>query len=138
MIIVVRLQGYSPPTLVLFARRQLPQLAAGSLVRRRESARPSRVRRCVARQARCVGSPTSPVAATRPAFFQLSPALDGECAYHRRQSAEPRCFQSMQPSFLLLDQAKFGLPDTEPDDGRVQDRNRLAAERVRFLLGEAV
>jgi hypothetical protein len=29
------------------------------------------------------------------------------------------------------------LPDREPDDGRVQDRNRLAAERVRFLLGEA-
>jgi hypothetical protein len=39
---------------------------------------------------------------------------------------------------LLLDQAKFGLPDTEPDDGHVQDRHRLAAERVRFLLGEAV
>jgi hypothetical protein len=42
----------------------------------------------------------------------------------------------LQPSSLLLDQAKFGLPDTEPDDWRVQDRNRLAAERVRFLLGE--
>jgi hypothetical protein len=38
---------------------------------------------------------------------------------------------------LLLDQAKFGLPDTEPDDGRVTDRHRLAEERVRFMLGEA-
>jgi len=69
--------------------------------------------------------------------FPAQPGAHGECAYHRRQSAEPRCFQSLQPSSLLLDQARFGLPDTEPDDGRVQDRHRLAAERVRFLLGEA-
>ena len=61
----------------------------------------------------------------------------GECAYHRRQSLEPDFFQSMQPSSLLLDQAKFGLPDSEPEDGRVRDRHRLAAERVRFILGDA-
>jgi hypothetical protein len=67
------------------------------------------------------------------------PALPGggECVYHRRQSLEPGCFQSQQPSCLLLDQARFGLPDSEPDDERVRDRHRLAAERVRFLLGEA-
>jgi len=70
--------------------------------------------------------------------FPAQPGAHGECAYHRRQSVEPGCFQSLQPSFLLLDQARFGLPDTEPDDGRVQDRNRLAAERVRFMLGEAI
>jgi len=70
--------------------------------------------------------------------FPAQLGAHGECAYHRRQSAEPGCFQSLQPSSLLLDQAKFGLPDTEPDDGRVQDRNRLAAERVRYLLGETV
>ena len=68
--------------------------------------------------------------------FPAQSGAHGECAYHRRQAAEPGCFQSVQPSSLLLDQAKFGLPDTEPEDGRVQDRNRLAAERVRFLLGE--
>jgi hypothetical protein len=61
----------------------------------------------------------------------------GECAYHRRQSLEPDCFESLQPSFLLLDQAKFGLPDSEPDDGRVRDRHRLATERVEFMLGDA-
>ncbi len=61
----------------------------------------------------------------------------GECAYHRRQSLEPGCFQSQQPTFLLLDQAKFGLPDSEPDDGRVRDRHRLAEERVQFMLGDA-
>jgi hypothetical protein len=38
---------------------------------------------------------------------------------------------------LLLDQAKFGLPDSEPDDGRARDRRRLAAERLRFMLGDA-
>jgi hypothetical protein len=57
--------------------------------------------------------------------------------YHRRQSLEPDCFQSQQPSFLLLDQAKFGLPDHEPDDSRVRDRHRLAEERVEFILGDA-
>jgi len=69
--------------------------------------------------------------------FPAQPGSDGECAYHRRQFLEPDCFQSQQPTFLLLDQAKFGLPDSEPDDGRVRDRHRLAEERVRFMLGDA-
>jgi len=69
--------------------------------------------------------------------FPAQPGGCGECAYHRRQSLDPSCFQSLQPSFLLLDQAKFGLPDSEPDDGRVRDRHRLAAERVQFMLGDA-
>jgi hypothetical protein len=38
---------------------------------------------------------------------------------------------------LLLDQAKFGLPDDEPDDWRVRDRHRLAEERVQFMRGDA-
>jgi hypothetical protein len=38
---------------------------------------------------------------------------------------------------LLLDQAKFGLPDSEPDDSRVRDRHRLASERIKFLLEDA-
>jgi len=68
--------------------------------------------------------------------FPARPGAHGECVYHHRQYVEPASFQSLQPSSLLLDQAKFGLPNTEPDDGRVQDRNRLASERVRFMLGE--
>ena len=60
----------------------------------------------------------------------------GECAYHRRQSVEPGCFQSQQPSSALLDQARFGLPDSEPDDERLRDRHRLAAERIKFMLGD--
>jgi len=69
--------------------------------------------------------------------FPAQPGGDGECAYHRLQSLEPACFQSQQPTFLLLDQAKFGLPDDEPDDGRVRDRHRMAEERVEFMLGDA-
>ena len=69
--------------------------------------------------------------------FPAQPGADGECAYHRRQSLEPDCFQSQPPTFLLLDQARFGLPDTEPDDGRFRDRHRLAEERFQFMLGEA-
>ena len=68
--------------------------------------------------------------------FPAHPGGDGECAYHRRQSLEPDCFQSQQPTFLLLDQARFGLPDSEPDDERFRDRHRLAEERFRFMLGE--
>ena len=94
-----------------------------------------------------VASPAEPGALGRELFlprccqkacvFPAQPGGHGECAYHRRLSLEPCCFQSVQPSFLLLDQAKFGLPDSEPDDARTRDRNRLAAERLRFLLGEA-
>ena len=73
----------------------------------------------------------------RGCVFPAQPGGHGDCAYHRRQSLEPSCFQSQQPSFLLLDQARFGLPDSEPEDERVRDRHRLAAERVRFMLGEA-
>jgi hypothetical protein len=69
--------------------------------------------------------------------FPAQPGGRGECAFHRREWLEPDCFQSQQPSFLLLDQAKFGLPDSEPDDSRFRDRHRLAAERVRFILEDA-
>ena len=69
--------------------------------------------------------------------FPAQPGGHGECAYHRRQSLEPGCFESQQPSFLLLDQAKFGLPDSEPDDERFRDRHRQAEERVQFMLGDA-
>jgi hypothetical protein len=69
--------------------------------------------------------------------FPAQPGGFGECADHRRRSLEPGCFQSQQPTFLLLDQAKFGLPDSEPDDSRVQDRHRQAEERVRIMLEDA-
>ena len=81
--------------------------------------------------------PFLPRCCQKGCVFPAQAGADGECAYHLRQSLEPCCFQSQQPTFLLLDQAKFGLPDSEPDDGRVRDRHRLASERVRFMLEDA-
>jgi len=81
--------------------------------------------------------PFLPRCCQKACVFPAHPGGHGECVYHRRQSLEPGCFQSLQPSSLLLDQAKFGLPESEPDDGRVRDRHRLAAERMQFMLGEA-
>jgi hypothetical protein len=47
-------------------------------------------------------------------------------------------FCSLQPTLLLLGQAKFGLPESEPDDSRFVDRRRQAAEWEAFHLEEAV
>ena len=57
----------------------------------------------------------------------------GMCLDHQRQAKEPRFFQSHQPTLLVMDQARFGVPDSEPDDTRTHDRRRLAAARAAFL-----
>ncbi len=61
----------------------------------------------------------------------------GKCLHHHRQQREPGFFHSHQPTMLLLDRAKFGLPDSEPEDSRAQDRRRLAALWEAFLEGPA-
>jgi hypothetical protein len=61
---------------------------------------------------------------------RLSP---GKCLPHYLEECEPALFLSCQPTMLLLDQAKFGLPDVEGDDWRARDRRRLAALREQFL-----
>jgi hypothetical protein len=38
---------------------------------------------------------------------------------------------------LMLEQVKFGLPEDEPDDSRVVDQHRQAAERAAFLWEDA-
>ena len=57
----------------------------------------------------------------------------GMCLDHQRQAQEPRFFHSHQPTMLVLDQARFGAPDSELDDTRSHDRRRLAAAREVFL-----
>jgi len=57
----------------------------------------------------------------------------GLCLDHQRQAQEPRFFHSHQPTMLVLDQARFGVPDSELDDTRSHDRRRLAAAREVFL-----
>ncbi len=58
-----------------------------------------------------------------------------KCLTHKREEYEPKHFGSFQPTVLLLDRAKYGLPDpeTEPDDSRARDRRRELAEREAFL-----
>lgn len=58
-----------------------------------------------------------------------------KCLTHSREESEPKHFGSFQPTVLLLDRAKYGLPDpeTEPDDSRARDRRRELAEREAFL-----
>lgn len=58
------------------------------------------------------------------------------CRNHELQESEAVLFQSHQPSHVLMLQAPFGLPDQEPDDSRLQDRKRQAAEREVFILDE--
>jgi hypothetical protein len=69
--------------------------------------------------------------------FPARPDGNGKCSYHRLQQLEPNLFESLQPTVLMLEQVKFGLPEDEPDDSRVVDRNRQAAERAAFLWEEA-
>jgi hypothetical protein len=61
------------------------------------------------------------------------------CQYHEllQSDAEAGLFASQQPTLLLSLYAPFGIPDYEPDDSRIQDRRRQAAEREEFLMDEA-
>lgn len=61
----------------------------------------------------------------------------GWCNYHQLQYQEPGFFESLQPSLALLGQARYGLPDSEPDDSRRRDRRRQVSEREAFLLEAA-
>lgn len=56
-----------------------------------------------------------------------------ECLLHELIKREPAHFRSRQPSILLLDQAKFGVPNPEQADLRARDRRRLAMLREKSL-----
>jgi hypothetical protein len=60
-------------------------------------------------------------------------AYEGRCLHHERQAREPIFFSSYQPSRVLVERGKFGLPDGEIDTSRSEDRQRLAALRQSFL-----
>ena len=67
--------------------------------------------------------------------FPVAGTGRSKCLSHNREESEPEHFESFQPTVLLLDRAKHGLPDaeTEPDDSRVRDRRRELAERETFF-----
>lgn len=52
----------------------------------------------------------------------------GRCLQHDRQHREPDLFGSQQPSMLLLDRAKFGLPDSDStrSESHAEDRRHMA------------
>jgi hypothetical protein len=66
-------------------------------------------------------------------IFPATGSGTGRCLQHDLEELEPALFNSCQPTMLLLDQAKFGLPDLEGDYSRARDRRRLAALREEFL-----
>ena len=70
-------------------------------------------------------------------IFPATGSGTGRCLQHDLEELEPALFISCQPSMLLLDQAKFGVPDPEGDYSRARDRRRLAALREEFLDGAA-
>jgi hypothetical protein len=70
---------------------------------------------------------------TKGCVFPASAHGTGKCWHHELEELEPTHFLSRQPTQLVLDQAKFGLPDEGCDNSRVRDRRRLAALREQFL-----
>ncbi len=69
----------------------------------------------------------------RGCVFPAGRLQGGVCVYHYRQNQEPAFFCSQQPTMLLLEGAKFILPDFESEDSRRLDRCRLAQLREAIL-----
>jgi hypothetical protein len=69
----------------------------------------------------------------RGCVFPLASPSSRHCRYHENEQAEPRLFRSQQPSWALLQQARFGMADvdSEPNTHR-RDRRRLAELWERF------
>lgn len=88
---------------------------------------------------RVASLPVTPQCDEKGCVFPASGPGGRKCLVHDREKNEPEHFESFQPTVLLLDRAKYGLPDpeTEPDDYRARDRHRQASEREAFFEGVA-
>ena len=80
---------------------------------------------------------SSPRCNQKGCVFPATLHARGICAYHLLQEREPGLFRSFQPSSLLLEQARFGVAEAEPDDSRVKDRRRRADQLAMFLWEDA-
>jgi hypothetical protein len=58
---------------------------------------------------------------------------EGQCLQHDRQAREPILFSSHQPTRVVLEQGRFGVPESDVDTSKAQDRRKLAALRETFL-----
>ena len=85
------------------------------------------------------GAATAQRCSEKGCVFPAAGSDTGKCRQHLREHREPALFSSVQPSTLLLDRAKFGLPDSdsEPQVSRSSDRRRLTKLRRAFLEGAA-
>lgn len=65
--------------------------------------------------------------------FPAAPKGQGKCLHHYRQASEPIFFSSHQPTRVVLERGRFGVPEAEVDTSRNRDRRQLAAIREAFL-----
>jgi hypothetical protein len=79
------------------------------------------------------GSATQPRCCVKGCVFPAAPYSAGKCLQHDRQQREPALFQSLQPTLLLLDQARFVLPDVRPPECRWPVRHRSTHQRDRLF-----
>jgi hypothetical protein len=106
----------------------LPRRTSPHMVKSLEATGPPRIEKPAVAARRC---------AVKGCVFPATIEAYRQCSYHRLQVQEPTLFESLQPSVLVLGQALYGLPDSEPDDSRQRDRRRQFHERQAFLLDEA-
>ncbi|HEX5481175.1 MAG TPA: hypothetical protein VFZ08_00960 [Terriglobia bacterium] len=76
--------------------------------------------------------PSSPRCSEKGCVFPATPGAAGMCLHHYRQTQEPILFSSHQPTRVVLDRGRFGVPE-EVDASRAKDRRRLAEIREAFL-----
>lgn len=65
--------------------------------------------------------------------FPAALGAHGKCLQHHRQASEPIFFSSHQPTRVVLERGRFGIPEREVDTSRNRDRRQLAAIREAFL-----
>jgi hypothetical protein len=75
--------------------------------------------------------------ALKGCIFPAHPDSPGRCLYHQREREEPKMFETRQPTQLVLGQAKFGLPEREPDEWRFRVRRQRARQQQLARTDEA-
>ena len=135
---ITKLQMCFGLTLVSFTRRRHDELRTGSIVLRPEfDRRSSLMLHCQPNQACCAGNSSCPVAARRAAFFRPSRALTASARITAASPSSPVVFSRSNPRFCFWTKPNSACRTPSPTMSRVRDRHRLAAERVRLMLGEA-
>lgn len=120
----------------------LPVLSAGSLPtvrnRHREPRQEMAPHRRPPAETHLASPPDeAPRCSEKGCVFPAARYTMGMCLHHHRQRREPTLFHSLQPSMVLMDQAKWLIFDPERAESRWRHRNRLAEIREQFLASLA-